>query len=268
MILPSWVQAADCLVLSNDMRLRSVDAKTAGSVTLLQNFLIKKGQLKAGATGYFGQLTLGAVVSFQKEQGLPPTGFVGPMTRTRIAALTCAAPAPVGTGNAVPSATSTVAIPPIINPPNSGGVSFGGGGATISHADPKTAYLNMKAEYDAASTMDAFVAVFEKYASASRRSDVIAQKAFLAELSSAERNSILRDTIKAFVPSISEVGAINVAESGQVANILVAPMISSGKTATGHIVLVYEGGAWKLQSEKWQDPQGNGIEPLPSAEGG
>lgn len=33
------------------------------------------------ATGYFGAKTKAAVVSFQKENGLPATGYVGPMTR-------------------------------------------------------------------------------------------------------------------------------------------------------------------------------------------
>ncbi len=51
-------------------------------VKQLQIFLIKKGYLiEAGSTGYFGPLTKAGLIKYQKEKGLPQTGFCGPMTR-------------------------------------------------------------------------------------------------------------------------------------------------------------------------------------------
>lgn len=56
-------------------------------VTLLQTFLESKGFLKMPvgvARGNFGGLTKRAVQAFQKNQGIPTTGYVGPKTRTAI----------------------------------------------------------------------------------------------------------------------------------------------------------------------------------------
>ena len=52
-------------------------------VTELQNILISLGFLKGtNATGYFGPLTRGAVVAYQKAHNIvPAVGFVGPLTR-------------------------------------------------------------------------------------------------------------------------------------------------------------------------------------------
>ncbi len=53
-------------------------------VTELQEFLIDKGFLNSSATGNFYSLTNKAVIAYQGSQNLPMTGFVGPMTRTKI----------------------------------------------------------------------------------------------------------------------------------------------------------------------------------------
>lgn len=54
-------------------------------VAALQNFLIGKGYMNAPATGYFGFITLRAVMNFQRDNDIPTTGFVGPLTRKAIA---------------------------------------------------------------------------------------------------------------------------------------------------------------------------------------
>lgn len=55
-----------------------------GHVTELQEFLIDKGFLAGQASGNFFSLTRKAVVAYQSSVGLPATGFVGPMTRSKI----------------------------------------------------------------------------------------------------------------------------------------------------------------------------------------
>ncbi len=71
-------------------------------VEALQNILIAGGFLKASATGYFGPLTKAAVQAYQKANGLPMVGNVGPLTR----ALLNKGTAPT-TPESVPQATST-----------------------------------------------------------------------------------------------------------------------------------------------------------------
>lgn len=61
---------------------RSVSYGTRGSdVSALQLFLIEKGYLNTGATSYFGVMTKNALIKFQKENNLPPTGFFGEKSR-------------------------------------------------------------------------------------------------------------------------------------------------------------------------------------------
>lgn len=80
-----------CLALNNGLRYRSRDIGTNGEVSSLQDFLQAKGYLNSEPTGFFGLLTLAAVRDFQRSAlGFGyDTGFVGPMTRAKIKALTC-----------------------------------------------------------------------------------------------------------------------------------------------------------------------------------
>ena len=50
----------------------------------LQEFLIDRGFLNGSSSGFFGLLTLRAVKAYQKSVNLPPTGFVGLMSRNKI----------------------------------------------------------------------------------------------------------------------------------------------------------------------------------------
>ncbi len=66
--------------LENDLKYGS----KSSAVLELQEFLIDKGFLKSQPTGSFYALTKSAVMAYQVSEGLPSTGFVGPMTRAKI----------------------------------------------------------------------------------------------------------------------------------------------------------------------------------------
>jgi peptidoglycan hydrolase-like protein with peptidoglycan-binding domain len=53
-------------------------------VNTLQTFLYQQRYLNVEATGYFGQVTLAAVKIFQTENGIPGTGYFGPLSRAKM----------------------------------------------------------------------------------------------------------------------------------------------------------------------------------------
>ena len=56
--------------------------KNNDDVAALQTFLVGEGYLIPDAvTRFFGPETLAATKAFQKANGIPATGFVGPLTR-------------------------------------------------------------------------------------------------------------------------------------------------------------------------------------------
>jgi peptidoglycan hydrolase-like protein with peptidoglycan-binding domain len=66
------------------------DNNTNGNVSVLQRFLVSQGYLivPAGATGgFFGSLTQAAVVAFQNQYGIQPTGIVGQYTLNAISSV-------------------------------------------------------------------------------------------------------------------------------------------------------------------------------------
>lgn len=82
--------SAVCVSINKSLRYRASDrASNTRDVLLLQNFLKEKGYLKAEPNGYFGEQTLGAVRTFQRDNNLVSAGFVGPLTRETINKLTC-----------------------------------------------------------------------------------------------------------------------------------------------------------------------------------
>lgn len=67
--------------------LRDLEIGSIGSdVIKLQEFLIKEEYaISAGPTGYFGQQTKDALISYQKANGIiPASGYFGPITRTKM----------------------------------------------------------------------------------------------------------------------------------------------------------------------------------------
>lgn len=104
------VVAEPCLTLKYDLYLGSVDIRTNSEVSALQNFLSPK-YLNSDPTGYFGKLTLKAVQTFQAANGVRATGYVGPVTRAKLKALTCG-------GKIIdPGTTTPPTIPPVTLPP-------------------------------------------------------------------------------------------------------------------------------------------------------
>ncbi len=62
-------------------------------VARLQTALISQGFLSNGlVTGYFGTMTFFATKRFQASRGIPPTGFVGEMTRSALNQIGCSGP--------------------------------------------------------------------------------------------------------------------------------------------------------------------------------
>lgn len=79
-------------------------------VTALQQYLENGGYLvmPAGADyGYFGAITKAAVVAWQKEVGLPNTGYFGPMSRAKLAEAVVTTP---GTGTGTTPTTPVVGL--------------------------------------------------------------------------------------------------------------------------------------------------------------
>jgi peptidoglycan hydrolase-like protein with peptidoglycan-binding domain len=113
---------------------------TGVQVTALQTYLNTKGFLKSKPTGYYGQLTKTAVIKWQANTGISPTGYVGPKSRGVLNTLvqtttsntksggtqtkpTTQTPT-TGTTATTPSAPTTTTVPVV----NAGG--GGGGGST------------------------------------------------------------------------------------------------------------------------------------------
>ncbi|MFZ1075062.1 MAG: polysaccharide deacetylase family protein [Minisyncoccia bacterium] len=72
-----YVLGAATFKFSKHLALRSHGT----DVTELQKFLIEEGfRIPSGASGYFGAQTKAAVIAYQKANGLPHTGYVGPLT--------------------------------------------------------------------------------------------------------------------------------------------------------------------------------------------
>lgn len=80
---------ASCVDLKKNMNYRARDVSTSGEVSILQKFLKTKGYLDSEPTGFFGPATLSAVKKFQSASNIFSTGFVGPLTRVGIKAISC-----------------------------------------------------------------------------------------------------------------------------------------------------------------------------------
>lgn len=91
---------SSCVSITNNLRYRSTDAQVGGDVTALQDFLQSSGYLRVGPSGYFGLLTTKGVKAFQSDNVISPTGYVGPITRAKISAVSCSG-TPSGSGNSV-----------------------------------------------------------------------------------------------------------------------------------------------------------------------
>ena len=104
---------SSCVTLDNNMRYRMRDTQVNNEVSDLQDYLIAEGYLSGSITGYFGVATLKAVKSFQSNNGLLASGYVGPITRAKIKSLSCDM---ADTDIDIPT-TPVVAAPPVVVTP-------------------------------------------------------------------------------------------------------------------------------------------------------
>ena len=74
-----------CYELSSNL----YNGLTSAQVTELQTFLAAQNYFSGPIIGRYGPLTMRSVINFQGAYGIPATGFVGPLTRAKIQALTC-----------------------------------------------------------------------------------------------------------------------------------------------------------------------------------
>lgn len=89
-IAPDQSSAVVCTDLTYNLTYKkSKDSNTDGQVSDLQNFLQDQELLSSDPTGYYGALTFQAVKAFQTKSGLLASGYVGPLTRTKIKEWTC-----------------------------------------------------------------------------------------------------------------------------------------------------------------------------------
>lgn len=92
-----------CLNLQNSLQFGSKDYFTNGEVTKLQEFLGNKGYFEYEPTGYFGRITMNAVMNLQRDNGLYTVGIVGPLTRQVIYSISCNnIPVPISVPNTNP----------------------------------------------------------------------------------------------------------------------------------------------------------------------
>ncbi len=114
-------------------------------VKKLQTILIERGHLSGTATGYFGLQTFSAVKKFQKEEGVSPTGYVGPLTLQKIKDR-CEGPIAICDYAAPPAGCNYVAGPDY-NPRTQCGMVLSCGGT-----DPYTPPANCSSWYDGCNT--------------------------------------------------------------------------------------------------------------------
>ena len=63
----------------------SFDSETPEGVRNIQQALVKLGYLESQyITGFYGPITTEAIKKFQADNGIPQTGYVGPLTRAKL----------------------------------------------------------------------------------------------------------------------------------------------------------------------------------------
>ena len=101
---------SSCISIVNNLRYKTNDAKTDGEVSVLQDFLQAGGYLNSNPVGYFGLMTTAAVKKFQSANNISATGYVGPITREKIKAQSCAGQTTVNAGDTTGHGQSTVGL--------------------------------------------------------------------------------------------------------------------------------------------------------------
>ncbi len=82
-------QQTTCTIFSHNLYRGLTDYTSNGDVSRLQAFLLQEGYFPYQPVGIFGPITFQSVQNFQAHNGIPATGYVGPITRGAIEQLTC-----------------------------------------------------------------------------------------------------------------------------------------------------------------------------------
>jgi peptidoglycan hydrolase-like protein with peptidoglycan-binding domain len=111
--------ASGCVSLSQYLLWGSVDATTNNEVGALQDYLVSSGLLDSVSVGIghgiFGHYTEAAVKLFQQNNGIAPTGTVGPITRAKIAALTCGSASAQSSSSAATGSTTPASAESVVS---------------------------------------------------------------------------------------------------------------------------------------------------------
>ncbi|MDE1874980.1 MAG: peptidoglycan-binding protein [Patescibacteria group bacterium] len=98
---------AACPNLTLDLSYGVTDRTAGGQVLALQEFLVSEHYLSATPNGVFGPATLSGTIAFQAANNVPPTGYVGPLTRSAVALKACSAPVPVTASTPTPAVSTS-----------------------------------------------------------------------------------------------------------------------------------------------------------------
>ncbi len=83
-----------CADITRNLHYGSKDTETNHDVSILQDFLIERGDMRGMTTGFFGKATFTGVRSFQRANNIVATGYVGPVTRAKIKTIDCTTTTP------------------------------------------------------------------------------------------------------------------------------------------------------------------------------
>ena len=114
----------NCAVLNQNLYFGAHDSSSNSDVFMLQDFLNSNGYLKASPNGFFGRQTWAGVKKFQSDNGITPTGNVGPFTRAKIQQIDCNPTTPTTptntSGNTIQSVNpaNTPSVSPTVSTPN------------------------------------------------------------------------------------------------------------------------------------------------------
>lgn len=84
-----YAPSSTCVNLSVLLQVGSRDYYGRTNVSALQAYLYAAGYLRVAPTGYFGGQTLAALKSFQRNNGIYPTGTTNAQTRTMLRDISC-----------------------------------------------------------------------------------------------------------------------------------------------------------------------------------
>ena len=103
-----------CLSLANNLEQGMSDGGAQGQVFELQTFLNQAGNMNYAPTGYFGPITYAAAVAFQAANGVPGTGFVGPLKRAALQKVRCGTVQPTGALSIISVTPNPVAVGSVV----------------------------------------------------------------------------------------------------------------------------------------------------------